>query len=359
MGGGFGVEHRNLYDELCSFRNLELAYRKARKGKRGKKPVQKFESNLEQNILNLKYELETFKYKPKPLRQFIIRDPKTRRISASYFRDMVVHHALYNIIQPIFEKGFIYDSFANQINKGSSKAVERLNRFKRKVSVNGRIINKHRDNNMVAGYVLKADIKRFFDTIDHNILMKIIKRKVEDRNILILINQIIKNHISEIPGKGMPIGNLTSQFFANIYLNELDHFMKHKLKARYYIRYVDDFVVMGKSKSLLEGFKREIKIFMKALKLELHSDKTKVYPLCKGVNFLGFRIFYHYSLLSKKNIIGIRNRVEKFKVEYESGLMDSDDIERSLSGWLGYAMQADTYKLRNEIQEEFKNLKPL
>ena len=252
------MDRKNLYDELCSFRNLELAFKKARANKRTKKSVRDFEFNLEGNLLTLKDELETLSYNTHPLKQFVIRDPKTRLISASLFRDRVVHHALCNIIQPIFERTFIYDSHANQIGKGTTEAIRRFDTFKRKASKNGRLLNKAKDGNIVIGYVLKADIRHYFDTVDHGILMEIIRRKVKDKNILLLIRKILDNHSSKAPNKGMPIGNLTSQFFANLYLNELDHFVKHELKARFYIRYVDDFVLLDESREKLEHYKFKI-----------------------------------------------------------------------------------------------------
>ncbi len=339
--------YANIFQQLCSFRNLELAYKKARRGKRNKKSVQDFEFNLEQNLLQLKHELETGIYKPMPLRQFVIRDPKTRLISASDFRDRVVYHALCNIIQPVFEKSFIYDSHANQINKGSSKAVERFDVFKMKVTENGRLVNKPLDNNMVIGYVLKADIKHFFDAVDHRVLMDCIKRDIKEDKILELIQKILDNHRTET-GKGMTIGNLTSQFFANVYLNELDYFVKHELKAKFYIRYVDDFVLLDKSKGRLEKDKEKINMFLKSMKLELHPEKSQIYPLNKGAKFLGFRIFYHHKILNKKNV-----RKMEIKLDYyRKGLISLDDMIRSVAGWFGYAHQANTYKMRNNIKKE-------
>ncbi len=340
--------YSNIYKEICSFRNLDLAYKKARKGKRNKKSVQDFEFDLERNLLQLKHELETGTYKPRPLKQFVIRDPKTRLISASDFRDRVVYHALCNIIQPIFEKTFIYDSHANQIKKGSSKAVERFDVFKKKVTDNGRLVNKPLDNNMVVGYVLKADIKHFFDTVDHQVLMACIKRKIKDEKIIDLIQKILNNHRTET-GKGMPIGNLTSQFFANLYLNELDYFVKHKMKVKFYIRYVDDFVLFDKSKEKLEKIKIQINEFLSIISLELHPEKSQIYPLHKGVKFLGFRIFYHYKILNKRNIRKMEYRLEQFEQKYMEGKMSAEEIQRSLVSWLGYAEQADTYNLSQKM----------
>ena len=208
---------------------------KARKHKTLKPDVIKFEKDLKNNLLLLRSELLLRCYKPKSLVNFIIHDPKIRKISKSDFRDRVVHHALCNIIEPIFENAFIYDSYANRMGKGTLKAVERFDSFKRKVT----------RNNTCKTYVLKADIGKYFENVNHRILIRIIGKKIKDKKILRLIRIILANPARGQSGKGMPLGNLTSQFFANVYLNELDHFVKHELRARYYIRYVDDFVIFN------------------------------------------------------------------------------------------------------------------
>ena len=243
-------------------KNIRKAYRKARKGKGAKWYVKEFDEELEKNLLQLQKELRKMTYEPKPLKQFIIRDLKTRLISASAFRDRIVHHALCNIIEPIFEKIFIYDSYANRKNKGAHAALKRFDYFKRKVSKNGRLIQNAEHDRQVSGYALKADIRHYFDSVDHSILMQIVGKKISDKRVLWLIEKITNNHICSVPGKGMPIGNLTSQFFANVYLNELDYFVKHDLKAKYYIRYVDDFVILHESKEELESYKMSIDEFL-------------------------------------------------------------------------------------------------
>jgi len=346
--------YKNLYKKLCSLNNLREAFRKARKGKTKKWYVKEFEDNLETELIKLKTELETLTYKPKPLKTFVIRDPKTRVISASNFRDRVVHHAVCNIIEPIFDKVFIYDSYANRKRKGGLKALIRFDEFKRKVTKNGKLVKKAKDNNMVIGYVLKADIKHYFDTVDHEVLMGIIKNKISDEKVLWLIKRILDNHNSKIKGKGMPIGNLTSQFFANVYLNELDYFVKHSLEAKYYIRYVDDFVILHRSKEKLLLWKWLINNFLKSIKLELHPEKSKVMPLHRGVNLLGYRVFYHYRLLRKSNIRRLRTRLEKLKSMILNNEISKNEMMESLQGWLAYAEKGNTYKSRNEIMKEIK-----
>lgn len=343
----------DLYGEVCSFRNLELAYRKARKGKRNKKAVQDFEFNLEENLLQLKRELETFTYEPRPLKQFAIRDPKTRVISASHFRDRVVHHALCNVIQPILERRFIHDSYANRIGRGTTKALERFHCFKRRMTQNGRLVNKPKDNNMVVGYVLKADIKHYFESVDHEILMAIIQKSIRDDSVLWLIRKILNNHEGRIPNKGMPLGNLTSQLFANLYLNGLDYFVKHRLQAKFYIRYVDDFVIMHNCKETLLRWKEQIANFLKTLKLEPHPDKTTIYPLHNGTSFLGYRIFYHHILLKKSNIRVAENRMRKHKILFRGGDMTYEKAIQSIESWMSYAKYANSYGLRKMVAKSF------
>jgi len=236
------METNELYKEIFNFSNLISAWRKARKGKTKKNYVIEFERNLLENLFKLKEELQNQTYFPKPLKTFILRDPKTRKISKSDFRDRIVHHALIRVIGPIFEKSFIYDSCANQINKGTLFALKRFNLFKTKVTHNLKL----------GAFCLKADIKHYFQEVNHRILIKVISRKIHDEKVLWLIKQILNNNVLDNnEGRGMPLGNLTSQFFANVYLNELDYFVKHKLKVKYYIRYVDDFVLLNSSKEKL------------------------------------------------------------------------------------------------------------
>jgi len=332
----------DLYGALCSYDNLFLAYKKAKKHKTTKSYVINFEKNLKENLLLLRLELLLHCYSPKPLVNFTIRDPKTRKISKSDFRDRVVHHALCNIIEPIFEKSFIYDSYANRIGKGTLKALQRFDFFKRKAS----------RNNTAKCYILKADIQKYFENVDHDILLKIIKNKIADKRIIWLIRKILANSSSQT--KGMPLGNLTSQFFANVYLNELDWFVKTKLKAKHYIRYVDDFVIFGRGKGHLEFYKEEINMFLKnKLKIQLHPDKSKILILGNCVNFLGFRVFFYHKLLKKSNIRKMKRKLKSLAQEYKLHEIDYDSIYDSLEGWIAYMKNANSYKLRRKITAEF------
>ena len=320
--------YKNLYQEICSEENLALAFKKARKRKSKKPYVIEFENNLNENLKILRDELLSERYKPKPLRTFVIRDPKVRKIRKSYFVDRIVHHAICNVLEPIFEKRFIYDSFANRKRKGTLHAIKRFDKFKQKVS----------KNNTRNCYVFKADIKHYFDEVNHDILIDILRKKVNDKKLISLILKVLKNHSDKV---GMPLGNLTSQIFQNIYLNPLDQFVKNELKAKYYIRYVDDFVILNDNKEILESYKEKIDTFLKKkLKLELHPNKSKILLLKSGIQFLGFRNYPHHRLLRKANIRTMKKKIEQ---------KDYDSICEFLEGWFSYANHANTYKLRSKI----------
>jgi len=346
----------NLYEKIFSLDNLRLAFKKARKRKSKKHYVIEFEENLENELTKLKQELETLTYKPKQLKTFVIRDPKTRVISASHFRDRIVHHALCKIIEPIFDKIFICDSCANRKNKGTSYAMKKFDKFFRKVTNNRRLLRNAKNNNMVIGYALKADIKHYFDTVDHEVMIKIIRKKISDEKVIWLIEKILDNHNSKTKGKGMPIGNLTSQFFANVYLNEMDYYIKQNLKAKYYIRYVDDFVILHKSKEKLLLWKWLISNFLKSIKLELHPEKSKVIPLHKGIKFLGFKTFYHYKIPKKSNLMKIERRIEELENSFQNNLITKNQLNDVLNGWNSYLLFGNTYKLRKGIEKRFKKL---
>ena len=343
--------HNKLYEKLYSTDNLISAFRKARKGKSKKNYVINFESNLERNIAILQRDLRLKKYLPSRLKKFIIRDPKTRTIHASVFRDRIVHHAIINLIQPIYEKIFIYDSFASRKSKGTHSAVERFESFVRKVSSNGRKIKNPFNNNSIKGYVLKADIKHYFATIDHKVLINILRKKINDENFIGLIKIVLDNFETKYKGQGLPLGNYTSQFFANVYLNHLDYFVKHKLKAKYYIRYVDDFVILHKNKKVLEEYLDKITKYLRFLKLELHPDKSEIHALRNGITFLGYRIFYYYRLLRKRNIRYFNRKLKENIELYRRGEIDDKKLKGFLDGWNGYSSFANIYNFNKQTNK--------
>ena|SRR3989344_4092596 len=344
-----------MYKKIYPIENLLVAYLKARKGKTQKHYVIKFEKKLQSNLLKLSEELHLQTYQPRPLKTFIVKDPKTRKISKSKFRDRIIHHALINVIGNLFQKSFIYDSHANQIGKGTLKAIERFDLFKRKVS----------KNNTRKCYVLKADIKHYFEEVDHSILFSIIGRKITDEKVLWLISKILSNgSLAEAGGgertRGMPLGSHTSQFFANLYLNELDQFVKHELKVKYYIRYVDDFVILSSSKLELIEYRGKIDEFLRnKLKLTLHPDKTKICLLDRGVTFLGFRIFYYHKIPKKSNYNKFESKFKELKVLYREKQISREKVIEALEGWMAYANHGNTYRYRRNLLRQFNRHFPI
>ncbi len=344
----------NLYEDVVSLDNLEKSFESASRGKSGKKYVIDFGKNLNENLAKLQNELVSLTYSPLSLKSFVIRDPKTRLINKSDFRDRVVHHALVRVIEPVFNKKFICDSFANRRGKGTLKAIERFDVFKRKVS----------KNNSRDCFVLKADVRHYFETVNREVLISLIKKWVFDEKILWLVQVILRNFSNFRGGgkrfAGMPLGNLTSQFFANIYLNELDQYVKNTLLAKFYIRYVDDFVILHESPRVLEDYKQNIDLFLKEkLKLELHPSKCKIMNLRDGIDFLGFRIFYHHKLLRKKNLRKFERIFEEMKKDYKTGILDREQVIARIEGWFAYANNANTYKYRRHYMKLFNKLFPL
>jgi retron-type reverse transcriptase len=339
---------KNLYPQIHDFENLLLAAKKAQKGKRFQANVAKFNYRLEPNLLALQKELATCQYQPGGYTTFYIQEPKERMISAAPYRDRVVHHALCNVLEPIFERFFIHDTYANRKDKGTHKAVLRYQQFAKQNT-----------------YVLKCDIKKYFPSIDHEILTNSLFKKIACPKTRWLISTILANsnaqepHVQYFAGDelfsptqrrmGLPIGNLTSQLFANIYLSPLDHFIKRELKAGAYIRYVDDFVLFANSKQQLHEWLAQIRLFLQSLRLVLHTNKTKVFPVSVGVRFLGYKAYPHKRMLHKQNTLRYKRHLRKMLRQYEKGLIDLAAIERSLNSWLGHAKFASSVAFQQEI----------
>ncbi len=365
----------SLFGKICSFENLHLAYLKARKCKRYRDYVLEFSYNLEENLLKLREELLNQTYCHGSYREFIVCDAKKRHIKAAPFRDRIVHHALYHIIEPIFDRSFIYDSYACRENKGTHKAIKRLQNFLRKVDVHNFI------------YCLQADISKYFDSIDHQVLLSLIEKKIKDQKVIWLIKEIInsccihkiykslfdpirdsyseqgkrENDRKSLTGfdfrkTGIPIGNLTSQLFANIYLNQLDQFVKHKLKKKYYIRYMDDFLILHPSKQKLHQIKQEVGIFLqKELNLKLHPKKVNIFPTKDGICFLGYRNFINYRLLKKDTVRRFIKRTKVYKKRLGTGLMTQKKFDNSLQSWIAYAQFGNSWGL---VQKLFQIISP-
>lgn len=330
--------HKNLFQEVCKYENLYNAYLKARRCKNDVAEVLKFTYNLERELLKLQHELRKQTYRTGEYRHFIIFEPKERKISALPFRDRIVHHAICNIIEPIFEKCFIYDSYACREGKGTHAGANRIQKFIRKVGSDY--------------YVLKFDVSKYFPSVDHEILKQIIRRKIADRKLLGLLDSIIDS-----AEKGIPIGNLTSQLFANIYLNKLDEYIKYELKIKYYIRYMDDFVILHESKQYLHKTKEEIRLFLASMRLTLHPKKVNVFPLTLGVDFLGYRIFNNHRLVRKSTVKRFLKNVKRKIKKYDSGIINFDKLMESFNSWEAYMSHGNSCNLKKSLyQRYFKNV---
>jgi retron-type reverse transcriptase len=335
----------HLWPELISFANLHRAALKACRGKRDRPAVLRFHFDLERELWRLHEELASHSYRPGSHRTFTIHEPKPRLISAAPYRDRVVHHALCNVLEPIYERSFIFDSYACRAGKGTHAAVRRCQHFARRFR-----------------YVLKADVRKFFPSVDHAILKATLARKIKDPHVLRLAGRIIDHArpqepvLSWFPGddlftplerrRGLPIGNQTSQFFGNVYLDPLDHFLKDRLGVGGYVRYVDDFVIFSDDKGELGRVRAEVCRFLGRLRLDLHPNKSVIAPTAHGINFLGYRVFPTHRLLSKRNVHRFRRRLRRMQVEFADGSIAPDRLRTRIMSWIGHARQADTYRLR-------------
>jgi retron-type reverse transcriptase len=321
--------YNGLFEKIYTFENLYSAYLKARRCKRYRKEVLIFSRNVEEELLTLQEEISLGTYTTGRYRRFLVFEPKKREISALPFRDRVVHHAIHSIIEPLFERRFIFDSYGCRVGKGTHAGSARLVNFLRRAQRVWGVV-----------YCMKADISKFFPSVDHEALKKIIRRTIRCNRTLHLIEEIIDS----IPGgKGIPIGNLTSQLFANVYLDELDHFIKEKLRVKFYIRYMDDFVILNEDKIRLHKWKSDIETFLKEeLRLNFNA-KTSIFPISQGVDFLGYRTWPTHKLLRKRSVIGMRRKLKKLSERYRKGTVTLKDIRPVIASWLGHAKHANSY----------------
>ncbi|MSR59511.1 MAG: RNA-dependent DNA polymerase [Planctomycetaceae bacterium] len=335
----------NLWPRMISFENLLRAALDARRGKRFRPSVVAFEFRLEDELWKLHDELQAGTYRPGAYRSFRIFEPKERLISAAPYRDRVVHHALTSRLDPIYERTFIDDSYACRRGKGTHAAVARCQEFAKRFR-----------------YVLKADIRKFFPSLDHEILKSLIAQKIKDPEVLRLVEQIIDHSNPQeprshwFPGddlftpgerrRGIPIGNQTSQFFANVYLDPLDHFVKERLRIKGYVRYVDDFLLFDDDKRELGKAKGNIAEFLDELRLRLHPKKNVIFPVSEGIRFLGYRVYPTHRLLAKENVWRFLRRVRQMQADYHERRTTLPEIRKRLMSWSGHARQADTHRLR-------------
>lgn len=343
------MKHRGqLWDELVSFDNLYGAYRKARRGKRDLASVERFEFHRELELARLREELIGGIYHPGAYRTFQLHDTKPRMISAAPFRDRIIHHSLCNVLEPIFEHTFIFDSYASRPGKGTHRAIRRYQAFARDKT-----------------YVLKCDVRQFFPSIDHQILKTRLARKIKDPRVLHLAHLIIDNSNPQaevhglFPGddlftaqerrRGMPIGNQTSQFFGNVYLDALDHFVKETLGCRCYLRYVDDFVILDDDKGRLAEARDRIEEFLQSMRLWLHPRKRTISRTTDGIRLLGFRVWPGRIWMCQDYLKKVRRRFRRQQAGFREGTLKFSDLRQQMQAWLGHIRMSSSKRFRTDL----------
>lgn len=350
---------RNVWGQICSFENLHTAYLHARKNKRYRNDVLAFSANLEENLFDLQRQLLDHTYEVGHYREFYVYDPKKRLIMALPFTDRVVQWAVYQVINPIYASGYISDSFACIDGRGTQQAIQRLHKWLKEV---GRRPEKW--------YYLKLDVSKYFHRIDHARLIEILRKKIKDNDLMWLLESIINcpdkafglplNRSADqiapenrLPDKGMPIGNLTSQMFANIYLDRLDQYCKRKLGIHYYIRYMDDVIILHDDKLQLGEYKRIIEKFLnEELLLDLN-NKTALRPVTLGIEFVGYKLWNTHIKLKKASALKMKHRLRHLKKQYYRWEVDLPKIRKTLVSYNGVMKHCNCYNMRKKLYRGF------
>jgi hypothetical protein len=340
--------HRHLYDRICSLENLLAAAHAALRGKRQRGPGFRFWMDLEPEICTLHDELLSGTYRHGAYRYFTIYEPKERLVAAAPFRDRVVHHAIVRVIEPIFEPRFIEDSFACRRGKGTHAAMRRAGQFARRFP-----------------YVLKCDVRKYFPSIDHDVLFAQLARVIADQRLLTLIRSILDTHADDVrqewPAggdlldvqwrkRGLPIGNLTSQFFASVYLNPLDHFVKHTLRVKGYVRYVDDFLLFGADSATLRRQGAAVREKLADLRLEMHPDKYRLIPTRCGVDFAGYVVFADGRVrVRSSSVRRFDQRYKRLLWQVCHRFESPATVTQSVRAWVAHARHAQSFGLRRSV----------
>jgi retron-type reverse transcriptase len=344
------ISYTNLFPQVTSWENLLLAAQKARRGKSRRPNVARFDLDRETELAELRAELLSGAYRPGAYRTFHIYEPKPRLISAAPYRDRVVHHALCNVIEPLFERRFIADSYANRVGKGTHAGLNRYAEYVRRYR-----------------YVLRCDIAKYFPSIDHEILFANLCRVIRCPDTRVLIRRIINASnpqepvTQHFPGDdlftpaerrhGLPIGNQTSQFFANVYLDPLDHFVKEGLRLPY-LRYVDDFAAFSDNKEQLCDARTRMAAFLVGLRLRLHPLKTRLFRTGDGTCFVGYRVFPDRLRLPRSNLTRLNARMRRYRALYAAGAISTADLRQRVCSWLGHARHANANRLIGKLFQE-------
>lgn len=342
-------KHDDLFDGIARFRPLLAAARRAILGKRKKPGAAAFMANLEGNVLRLERELNDGTYRPGRYVEIEIFEPKRRIVSAAPFRDRVVHHAFCAVVEPIFERGFVHDSYANRAGKGTHEAVARYERYR----------DRHR-------HFLRGDIYRYFPAIDHAILKRDLRRRVVCERTLRLADTIVDASNPQepvnlyFPGddlfapmdrrRGLPIGNLTSQFFANVYLDGMDHYCREILRAPGYVRYVDDFALFHDDPDVLRRWRDSLVAYLVGRRLRLHPRKTFIAATADQARFLGYDLLpLGRRMLAPENVVTFRNRLRSLRDRYAAGTAQLGEVRQRVTAWIAHASNADTWRLRRTL----------
>jgi retron-type reverse transcriptase len=318
----------HIFEDIISVDNLLSAWQEFIVGKKSKPDVLDFAARLSDNIIELHHDLATKTYQHGDYYRFCVNDPKHREISKASVRDRLVHHAIYRQLYPAFDKVFLADSFSCRLGKGTHRALDRFSLFGRQVG----------KNNSRACWILKGDIRKFFASIDHDILLVILQSAIVDQNIVWLLRNIIESFYDKTTNNGLPLGNLTSQLFANVYLNEFDQFVKRQLKVKFYIRYADDFAIFSNDKNYLIDIVPLLADFLtQKLRLTLHPQKLFIKTLSAGVDFLGWTHFPTHRIL---------RRTTKKRVFRKISLNPS---KATVNSYLGLLKHGNGYKIKQKI----------
>ncbi|MEM9948283.1 MAG: RNA-directed DNA polymerase [Cyanobacteria bacterium P01_D01_bin.36] len=338
----------NLWPQIIEFENLLLAAQRAQKGKRFRGNVLAFNHAIERELFRLQHELQSGTYRPGGYRTFEIKDPKSRLISAAPYRDRVIHHALCNVVMPLLEPTLIEQTYANRAGYGTHKALKQFTHWTRQYR-----------------YCLQGDIRKYFPSIDHAILKTQLRRKIKCPRTLWLIDTVIDASNEQIPiieyfpgdtlltpiqrPKGLPIGNLTSQSFANLYLSSFDHFVKEQLKLRHYLRYVDDFAAFSDDRQQLIEAKAAMEEYLATLRLKMHPVKSQLFETRHGANFVGFRILPDRIRVRNDNLRRARKRMKNLQRLYAAGDITLDELVQRIRSWEAHLLHGNTYRLRRKL----------
>lgn len=335
--------YRKIFNAIVSAESLFSAWEEFSKGKRARPDVQIFSDSLERNLLALHRDLASEAYRHGSYIPFTICDPKQRLIHKATVRDRIVHHAVFAALNLIFEPTFIAHSFSCRKGKGTHRGVDALEKMLRQVS---------RNSTRVC-FALKCDIYRFFASVDHTTLLSMLGKRIDDERVMKLLREIVGS-FHNTSGKGIPIGNLTSQLFANVYMNAFDQFIKHTLKVRHFIRYTDDFIVVSESEEYLLTLLPSIRFFLQStLHLDLHPHKVSLKKYRQGIDFLGLLLLPHHRVLRTKTKRRILRKLDQKLGLVRGGICSAESFEQSLQSYLGVLSHADAFRLSQDIQNQY------